>query len=210
MIFIRAPDLTRKIIRQEITRNSRNLWRLLRRFRWLLAGIAAISLLLCGIGWWQWSTSERGIIVSRALHEDRIYRIFNQHSDGPILYSLDGHSMRNSLFPAIIFSINSILRARPLPKIIAIESTSSRDRDFRSTQSTPTHWRPTITGRATDFDRFLFNELIPVIEIGTNVTNDRYIMGHSLSGLYVMDLAVRDANRFAGYFAFAPTFSHDL
>lgn len=37
----------------------------------------------------------------------------------------------------------------------------------------------------------------------------RYILGHSLSGLYALDLATRAPDRFDGVFAFAPTFSHD-
>lgn len=198
------------IIRHRAAKKSLNFGRRLRLLKWPFIGLVAISVLVCCVGWWQWSKSERKFIASQALEEERAYRVFNPNSDGPILYSLDGHMMRNSLFPAIIFSVNSFIRSQPLPKIIAIESTSSRDRDFRPSQGTPTYWRPTISGRAADFDRFIFNELIPEIEGNTQAENERYIMGHSLSGLYVMDLAGRDTTSFSGYFAFAPTFSHDL
>ncbi len=35
------------------------------------------------------------------------------------------------------------------------------------------------------------------------------MLGHSLSGLYALDLASRRPGLFAGVFTFAPTFSHD-
>lgn len=198
------------IIRHLAAKKSRNFGRRFRLLKWPFVGLVTISLLVGFVGWWQWSKSERNFIWSKALEEERAYRVFNPNSDGPLIYSLDGHTMRNSLFPAIIFSVNSFIRGQPMPKIIAIESTSSRDRDFRPPQGKPTYWRPTISGRAADFDRFILNELIPEVEGNTEAENDRYIMGHSLSGLYVMDLAGRDTESFSGYFAFAPTFSHDL
>lgn len=168
-----------------------------------------LTLVFSGFGWWQWSASERKAISSEILQEDRAYRVFNASSDGPIIYSLDGQFMRNGLFPATLFSTSAFLRGRRLPKVVAVESTGSRDRDFRPLESTPTYWRPALAGRAGDFDRFLFDELIPDVEGDGADAAGRYIMGHSLAGLYVMDLASRDTGNFAGFFAFVPTFSHD-
>ena len=167
------------------------------------------SLFVGLISSWQWLTSKSHTIQSTALQETRTYRIFNEHSNGPVIYSLDGHSLRNGLAPAVIFSFAAILRGQELPKVIAIYSNASRDRDFRPLGSAPTHWRPKIDGRSSDFDNFLFAELLPEIEGRKAAGVRRYLMGHSLSGLYALDLATREPERFTGVFAFAPTFSHD-
>lgn len=178
-------------------------------FRW--SGRLALvgSILVSLISGWQWLTSTSHTIRSKALQEDRSYRVFNEQSDGPVIYSLDGHSLRNGLAPAVLFSFAAILRGQELPKVVAIYSNASRDRDFRPLSSAPTHWRPKIAGRSSDFDNFLFAELLPEIEGREAEGARRYLMGHSLSGLYALDLATREPERFAGVFAFAPTFSHD-
>lgn len=162
---------------------------------------------LCG---WQWFGSEQHSILSANLNETRTYRVFNQSSGHPIIYSLDGNSLRNSLLPAVIFSTAAILKGEPVPKIVAVASNGSRDRNFRPATSSPTYWRPKIAGRANKFDSFLFYELLPTIEGKESGNVQRYIMGHSLSGLYLMDLASREPQRFAGFIAFAPTFSHNV
>jgi predicted alpha/beta superfamily hydrolase len=177
--------------------------------RWLAISVAAATVVFALLANWQWSGSTQYSMRSASLDETRVYRVFNRLSDGPVIYSLDGNYMRNGLFPAVIFSTAAILRGQPLPKIVAVDSTASRDRDFRPLTSSPTYWRPSIAGRANDFDSFLFYELLPRIE-GKESNVQRYIMGHSLSGLYVLDLASRKPGRFAGFFAFAPTFSHDV
>lgn len=177
--------------------------------RWLGRLALAGSLLIGLISSWQWITSKSHTIQSRALQEARTYRIFNEHSDGPVIYSLDGQSLRNGLAPAVLFSFAAILRGQELPTVVAIHSNASRDRDFRPLSSVPTYWRPKIAGRSSDFDNFLFTELLPEIESRKAEGVRRYLMGHSLSGLYALDLATREPDRFAGFFAFAPTFSHD-
>ena len=172
--------------------------------------VALGGLIMTGLlSGWQWSTSAVHTIRSVALKETRIYRVFNPHSETQTIYSLDGATYRNSLAPAVVFSIAAILRGQDPPKIVAVYANANRDRDFRPVTSAPTYWRPRIVGRSSDFDTFLMRELIPQIE-GRQATGiHRYLMGHSLSGLYALDLATRMPDRFAGVFAFAPTFSHD-
>lgn len=158
---------------------------------------------------WQWSTSTVRTIDSVALQETRTFRVFNPHSEDRIIYTLDGATLRNSLAPAVVFSVAAILQGHDPPKIVAIYSNVNRDRDFRPVTSAPTYWRPRIVGRSSAFDTFLMHELMPLIE-GHQVSGKRrYILGHSLSGLYALDLATRVPGQFAGVFAFAPTFSHD-
>jgi predicted alpha/beta superfamily hydrolase len=178
-------------------------------FRW--SGRFGLGMLLVAslLSVWQWSTSAVHTIESVALQETRIYRVFNPHSEAQIVYSLDGATLRNSLVPAVVFSIAAILQGRDPPKIVAVYSNANRDRDFRPVTSAPTYWRPRIVGRSSEFDTFLMRELMPQIEGRQAKEMRRYLLGHSLSGLYALDLATRAPGHFAGFFAFAPTFSHD-
>lgn len=177
--------------------------------RWLARIVLGMLLVVGLLSASQWSNSLVRTIESVALQETRTYRVFNPHSKGRIVYSLDGSSLRNSLAPAVVFSVAAVLHGDELPKIIAVYSNANRDLDFRPATSAPTYWRPRIVGRSSAFDTFLMRELMPLIE-GHRVSNKRrYILGHSLSGLYALDLATRVPGHFAGVFAFAPTFSHD-
>jgi predicted alpha/beta superfamily hydrolase len=178
-------------------------------FRWS-GRFGLVMLLVAGlVSAWQWSKSAVYKIESVALQETRAYRIFNPHSEAQIVYSLDGATLRNSLVPAVAFSIAAILQGRDPPKIVAIYSNANRDRDFRPLMSAPTYWRPQIVGRSSEFDTFLMRELMPQIEGRQANEMQRYLLGHSLSGLYALDLATRVPGHFTGVFAFAPTFSHD-
>lgn len=183
--------------------------KVIKLFSWIVRLTAFLLLVFGLLAAWQWLGSDEYRIKSKALQETRTYRVFNAKSDGPIVYSLDGQSFRNSLAPAVWFSLTAIFSGRDLPKVIAIHSNANRDNDFRRAQSTPTYWRPSTSGHSGNFDAFLINELQPVAEAQAPSRVRSYLMGHSLSGLYALDLATRKPGQFAGIFAFAPTFSHD-
>lgn len=181
-----------------------------RIMRWVFAlGLALIVTVgLAAI--WQWVISEHHTVQSNALNEKRDYRVFNPDSRGPIVYAFDGQSLRHGLAPAVLFSLGALARAQPMPKLVAISSGKQRDRDFRPIESEPSSWRQVISGRSHKFDRFLLDELAPRVEGHQPLSGKRYLMGHSLAGLYALELAVREQNQFDGVFAFSPTFSHDL
>lgn len=147
---------------------------------------------------------------SSALGDVRDYRVFNPDGHGAVIYVLDGQNARNALVPATIAAVIATLRGMERPTIVAVHSGATRDRDFRPSSVTPTYWRPHISGRALDYDRFLLHELVPQVEGATNGSRRRHLMGHSLAGLYALDLASRAPGQFAGVFAFSPTISHDL
>ena len=114
--------------------------------RWF-GRVALGGLIMTGLlSGWQWSTSAVHTIRSVALKETRIYRVFNPHSETQTIYSLDGATYRNSLAPAVVFSIAAILRGQDPPKIVAVYANANRDRDFRPVTSAPTYWRPRIVG----------------------------------------------------------------
>lgn len=177
--------------------------------RWALRIAVLLAAVICLLSGWLWWSSERGTVQSEALGEARDYRVFNPGARGALVYALDGQTIRNGLSPAVLLTLGAIVQGKPLPQIVAIHSNSSRDRDFRPATSTPTYWRPNIVGHAPKFDRFLFDELFPKFEHSAPPSRPRYLLGHSLAGLYALDLAARRTGHFTGVFAFAPTFSHD-
>lgn len=150
------------------------------------------------------------MIVSSALAEERIYTVFGAQNNGPMVYSLDGGSLRNGLFPVTITTIASWTKGQSPPKIVAVHSNANRNRDFRPAKVQPEYWRPDIAGRSADFDRFLLDELMPQVEKQYRKTPKRYLFSHSLSGLYALEVAARQPDVFAGVYAFSPTFSHDM
>jgi predicted alpha/beta superfamily hydrolase len=178
--------------------------------RWAaLAGLAALAVfaaaaLLVQLG------SEEASVRSQALGEERRYRVFNPGGSGPIVYALDGQAARNGLIPATLFSLSAMIRGAETPTVVVVYSGRHRDLDFRPRRVVPTHWRPKLRGRAPAFDHFLFTELIPQVEHSPRGDRKRYLMGHSLAGLYALDVAARSPRDFHGVFAFSPTFSHDL
>ncbi len=181
--------------------------------KWLrlaIISLSGVALTFGSLAGWQWSGSHSYEFESQALGEVRSYRVFNESSEGVIVLALDGQSMRHSLAPAVIFSVAEWVRKKPLPKIVAVDSNASRDRDFRPNSVTPTNWRPDISGRSPRFDRFVLDELGPQIEGWEARGRRRYLIGHSLAGLYVLDLASRYPSKFDGFAAFAPTLSHDV
>jgi predicted alpha/beta superfamily hydrolase len=156
-----------------------------------------------------WFQSVEYAIQSEALGQERKYRVFNGDSQGSIIYSLDGQSLRNGLAPATLFAIGAIVQGTPPPKVIAIYSGKDRDRDFRQSKGEPTHWRPVIAGHSAKFDIFLMDELRAEVETKSAGSKPTFLMGHSLAGLYGLGLAARRPGYFSGVFVFAPTFSHD-
>ncbi len=180
-----------------------------RMVRWLAAALVICTVFLAATAGWLWSNSHLKVIQSSALDETRQYRVFNPSSDGMLFYSLDGQSMRHSLIPATIFTLRAFLLRKQPPKLVAIHSGNTRDIDFRNENSTPAYWRPAIVGHAYKFDQFLLDELRPELEYGSSATPQVYLLGHSLAGLYALDLASRKPSEFSGVVAFAPTFSHD-
>jgi len=194
------------------TSRTRRVWRAIRWFVYLVIFGAATLGVTSSILWWK---SAEETIFSTALGEDREYRIFNLPNSNSVnghdvVYGLDGEKIRHGLLPATFLKIGSLLRGEEAPIFIAVYSKDTRDIDLRPKTVTPSKWRPDISGRSDAFDRFLIEELRPSLEQEIGKPSQNYILGHSLAGLYALDIAARRKNIFDGVFAFSPTFSHDL
>lgn len=173
----------------------------------ILASIIFIFAVLCGAVWHGSRSME---INSAALGEHRSYTLFGNGGGNRVIYSLDGGGLRNGLFPATIFAASAWLRGRPAPIFVAIHSNANRDIDFRNQRNKPAYWRPAISGRSDAFDRFLTLEIMPKIEKAMKKPAKRYGLGHSLAGLYILDLTGRKPALFEQIYVFSPTFSHDM
>ncbi len=180
--------------------------------------VAAIGLALLGVlAWHSWYTSRSTIIASAHLGEARSLRYFNspihQADQRQVaIYVLDGERARLGLATAVQARLLSVLTGTDVPLVVAVDSNGQREKDFRNASSRPAPWRPSISGRAAAFDRFLLDEVRPLVRERFSGIEKEYVFGHSLAGLYLVDLASRigSSDGFTGYAAFSPTFSHDL
>jgi predicted alpha/beta superfamily hydrolase len=111
-----------------------------------------------------WAGSKDYKLVSTALKEDRNYTVFGPQGSSRIIYSLDGGSLRNGLFPATTVTLAAWFRGQEQPMIVAVYSNANRDRDFRPSIVQPKYWRPDISGHSKRFDRFLLEELMTKLE----------------------------------------------
>jgi predicted alpha/beta superfamily hydrolase len=178
---------------------------------WLvaLAGIGYAALLLT-----TWTNRTEMSVPSKALNESRKITIFGgvgSTRSAVAIYSLDGDKHRHALLPAAHGALFAWASGRSRPLFVAIHDQGRRDHDLRPATAKPAYWRPNISGRAADFDTFLLQELRNEIEARFGASRKRYLFGHSLGGLYALDMPTRQPEHgFVGLYAFSPTFSHDL
>ncbi len=192
----------------------RSHWR--KALRIFVAVFGLLVITLGGVALATWQSREEHTIRSSALAENRRILLFNAASSetaqgSPMVVVLDGERLRHGLATAVQARLIAWLKGRAVPIVVGIDSQASRDRDFRNISSDPEAWRPTILGHAHRFDAFLASELLPWLRSRVGQGQPVYLFGHSLAGLYVVDLATRQSapGPFSGFFAFSPTFSHD-
>lgn len=190
----------------------------------MVASSIIIATLLVGVGWrMQRDVMQRERLLtvsSEALSEDRVARIFlpkgYDERSGlkyPIMISFDGAGYRHSGAPALLVHILSSVGMIPKMIVVALPSGRTRGVDFRQQLPNPHSSRihESEEGRAIAFSRFLDAELAPAIEAAFATSDCWVISGHSLAGLYVMDRYTEKTTRkYYGYFAYSPTFTHDL
>lgn len=121
----------------------------------------------------------------------------------PVVYLLDGeYHFEPSLGILRASIVNSLM---PEVIIVAITNTN-RYRDF-STSHIGDENDP--SGGANNFTIFIENELIPYIESKYPTVPHRTIIGHSLGGLFAIDLLINHNHIFTNYLAIDPSLSWD-
>jgi predicted alpha/beta superfamily hydrolase len=96
-----------------------------------------------------------------------------------------------------------------IPPIILVSIPNSytdegnmRDRDFLPEKTSGNK----MAGGADNFIAFLKNELIPYIDKNMPTSGDNNLFGHSLGGLFVMYVLLKDTGMFSNYYCSDPTF----
>lgn len=179
----------------------------------MLIGVLGMAM-IAAISWTVWSGRDAISIQSEPLAETRKLIVYNDRgqADAPVIIVLDGEKLRHGLATAVQARLMSWLMWQSAPIVIAVDGMGNCETDFRNPRSAPARWRPSIAGRAPQFDKFLLHEVFPLAEEITAKPQGIYLFGHSLGGLYAIDFSTRHAEvrNYAGFAAFSPTFSHDL
>lgn len=121
----------------------------------------------------------------------------------PVAYMFDAHGPMNSMVPGMM-DLEEWAGQMPKMIVVGIQNTD-RLRDM-----SPTAWseRPGSGGGA-KFTEYLETEVIPFVEKNYRTQPYRMILGHSLSGLAVVDLLVNKPDLFNAYIAASPVLHWD-
>lgn len=166
------------------------------------------------LAWQVWIDRLELEVESQALQETRLATVFNAPSDQSsaiVIYSLDGEKWRNGLIPATNASLMAWVQGAERPILVAVDSNGRRSVDLRPEMVEPADWRPDVSGRSPAFDVFLIVELREQLENRFGEAEERHLFGHSLGGLYALDMLSRNRNSgFDRVHTYSPTYSHDL
>lgn len=156
-------------------------------------------------------THDSFVLKSRILNEDRTINIWipdsakNTSDSLPVLYMADGGIQED--FPHIANTLAELIRQKKIPPMIlvGIENTDrKRDLTGPTTVKKDKKLLPTNGGSA-QFRSFIQEELFAEIAKRYNTTDQRSIIGESLSGLFVMETLMLQPSMFQCYIAFDPS-----
>ena len=135
----------------------------------------------------------------------------------PLLLTLDAHW----LYGTVSDLATSLSMGRAIPRVLVAgvgwptEDLAEIDR-YRNRDTTPTaapfpealsgaRSSRTGLGGAEPFRRFVLDELLPYLEESYRVARPRILVGHSLTGLFGVDLLLREPEVFDGYLLASPS-----
>lgn len=157
-------------------------------------------------------------IHSDILKEKREIWIYHQGDSlsekYPVVFVLDAESHFSTIVDMVkLFSDSENKGYLPNLTIIGIPNTN-RVRDFTpsndpnpsASSSMPVKNKEfAMSGGAENFTLFLENELIPWLNASYSISQNRIIIGHSMSGLMVETILLRHTGLFTGYIAIDPS-----
>ena len=150
----------------------------------------------------------------------RDYHVFVMLPDGydraakkqyPTIYLLDG----GALFPILVGYYRYLLLGGEIPEAIIVGisygTADFEQGNFRGTDYTAPSEERAYYGGAENFQRFLKNELMPLVEETYRSRSDRRIVfGQSIGGQFVIYSAQTDPTLFWGYIASNPALHRNL
>ncbi len=132
----------------------------------------------------------------------------NSSTKYPVVYLLDGFSLKNSLE-----AIYDNYWGHYLPNmiLIGISNKSNRTRDLTTSQIKTR--RGSVmnqeTGGADNFTQFIEKELIPYMDNKYPTSPYRTLIGHSYGGLFTLNMLINHKHVFANYIAIDPSIEWD-
>ncbi len=154
---------------------------------------------------------ETFTIKSKQVGEDRIINVwtpenYKMSSDSlPVMYMADGGIKED--FPHIANTLAKLIKGKKIKPLIlvGIENTQRR-RDLTGfTQVGKDKEIANAVGGSEKFRAFIKDELFPEINKRYRTTNEKSIIGESLSGLFVMETFFLTPEMFDNYIAFDPS-----
>jgi hypothetical protein len=150
-------------------------------------------------------------IQSTQVNEERVINVWvpdkylSSNDSLPVMYMADGGIEED--FPHIANTLNKLIKQNKIKPLIlvGIENTQRR-RDLTGVTSVEEDKKVApVVGGSEKFRNFIKDELIPEINKRYRTTNDRSIIGESLSGLFVMETFFLTPELFNTYIAFDPS-----
>ena len=126
----------------------------------------------------------------------------------PVVYLLDGFSLRNTLE-----TVYNNYSGHYLPHMIlvGISNNTNRTRDLTTSQIKMRRGTEMDedTGGSEKFTQYIENELIPYIDANFPTTNYRTLIGHSYAGLFTINMLINHNHLFQNYIAIDPSLDWD-
>lgn len=150
-------------------------------------------------------------LESRFVNETRVINVWvppiyeNGTDSLPVLYMADGGI--NEDFPHIANTLAKLIETKKIRPIIlvGIENTvRGRDLTGESQTEADAQYCP-LTDGAKNFRSFITDELVPEINNKYSTTNEKGLIGESLSGLFVMETFLLKPESFDFYIAMDPS-----
>jgi len=132
----------------------------------------------------------------------------NNNSKYPVVYLLDGFSLKNNLETVYDNYWGHYL---PHMILVGISNRTNRTRDLTISQIKERRGSAmdANTGGADNFRQFIEKELIPYIDKTFPTTSYRTLIGHSYAGLFTIDMLINNNHLFKNYIAIDPSIEWD-
>ncbi len=124
----------------------------------------------------------------------------------PVMYMADG-GVKDEDFPHVANTIAELVKTKKIPPIILVGITNiERRRDLTGpTEVAKDKEIAAVVGGSEKFRTFIKEELFPEINKRYRTTNEKGIIGESLSGLFVVETFLLAPDMFDNYIAFDPS-----